>query len=140
MEWLGLHFFTPLPESGHLLLDCTHNPFLVLLAYLVACAAGFGTLDMAERVSNVDNPTAKRRWRWIGAGCLAGGIWSTHFISMLAFQAPIAIHYEVFMTIASLLIAMIASLFAMQTLSHAQHGVNRYKAQFGMTEGLQFLL
>ena len=120
MEWLGLHFFTPLPESGHLLLDCTHNPFLVLLAYLVACAAGFGTLDMAERVGHVDNPTAKRRWRWIGAGCLAGGIWSTHFISMLAFQAPIAIHYELFMTFASLLIAMVASLFAMQTLSHTQ--------------------
>lgn len=126
MEWLGLHFFTPLPESGHLLLDCTHNPFLVLLAYLVACAAGFGTLDMAERVGHVDNPTAKRRWRWIGAACLAGGIWSTHFISMLALQAPIAIHYEVFMTVASLLIAMIASLFAMQTLSHAQLHFHQY--------------
>ncbi|NMZ02669.1 bifunctional diguanylate cyclase/phosphodiesterase [Pseudomonas proteolytica] len=126
MEWLGLHFFTPLPESGHLLLDCTHNPFLVLLAYLVACAAGFGTLDMAERVGHVDNPTAKRRWRWIGAACLAGGIWSTHFISMLAFQAPIAIHYEVFMTVASLLIAMVASLFAMQTLSHAQLHFHQY--------------
>ncbi|KAA6167404.1 EAL domain-containing protein [Pseudomonas marginalis] len=126
MEWLGLHFFTPLPESGQLILNCTHNPFLVLLAYLVACAAGFGTLDMAERVGHVDNLTAQRRWRWIGAGCLAGGIWSTHFISMLAFQAPIAIHYELFMTFASLLIAMIASLFAMQTLSHAQLRFNRY--------------
>ncbi|MBN0976463.1 bifunctional diguanylate cyclase/phosphodiesterase [Pseudomonas hygromyciniae] len=126
MEWLGLHFFTPLPENGHLLLDCTHNPFLVLLAYLVACAAGFGTLDMAERVGHVDNPTAKRRWRWIGAACLAGGIWSTHFISMLAFQAPIAIHYELFMTFASLLIAMVASLFAMQTLSHTQLRFHQY--------------
>ncbi|NMX94684.1 MULTISPECIES: bifunctional diguanylate cyclase/phosphodiesterase [unclassified Pseudomonas] len=126
MEWLGLHFFTPLPESGYLLIDCTHNPFLVLLAYLVACAAGFGTLDMAERVGHVDNPTAKRRWRWIGAACLAGGIWSTHFISMLAFQAPIAIHYELFMTFASLLIAMVASLFAMQTLSHTQLRFHQY--------------
>ncbi|MGY2293417.1 putative bifunctional diguanylate cyclase/phosphodiesterase [Pseudomonas sp. SDO528_S397] len=118
MEWLGLHFFTDLPDNGHLLLNCSHNPFLVLLAYLVACAAGFGTLDMAERVGHVDNPTAQRHWRWIGAGCLAGGIWSTHFISMLAFQAPIAIHYELIMTFASLLIALIASLFAMKTLSH----------------------
>ncbi|PRW95784.1 diguanylate phosphodiesterase, partial [Pseudomonas fragi] len=117
MEWLGLHFFTELPESGHLLLNCSHNPFLVLLAYLVACAAGFGTLDMAERVGHVEDPTAQRHWRWLGAGCLAGGIWSTHFISMLAFQAPIAIHYELFMTFASLLIALIASLIAMQTLS-----------------------
>ncbi|QOU06663.1 EAL domain-containing protein [Pseudomonas fluorescens] len=126
MEWLGLHFFIDLPGNGHLLLNCSHNPFLVLLAYLVACAAGFGTLDMAERVSHVEDPTARRHWRWLGAGCLAGGIWSTHYISMLAFQAPIAIHYELIMTFASLVIALIASLFAMQTLSHAQLRLHQY--------------
>ncbi|AZF14861.1 bifunctional diguanylate cyclase/phosphodiesterase [Pseudomonas sp. R3-18-08] len=126
MEWLGLHFFTDLPDNGHLLLNCSHNPFLVLLAYLVACAAGFGTLDMAERVGHVEDPTARRRWCWLGAGCLAGGIWSTHFISMLAFQAPVAIHYELLMTFASLVIALIASLFAMQTLSHAHLRFHQY--------------
>ncbi len=126
MEWLGQHFFTDLPDSGHLLLNCSHNPFLVLLAYLVACAAGFGTLDMAERVGHVEDPTARRHWRWLGAGCLAGGIWSTHFISMLAFQAPIAIHYELLTTFASLLIALIASLFAMKTLSHAHLRLHQY--------------
>jgi diguanylate cyclase (GGDEF)-like protein len=126
MEWLGMYFFTDLPENGHLLLNCSHNPFLVLLAYLVACAAGFGTLDMAERVGHVEDPTARRHWRWLGAGCLAGGIWSTHFISMLAFQAPIAIHYEMIMTFASLVIALIASLFAMQTLSHAHLRFQQY--------------
>ncbi|MDI3252985.1 MULTISPECIES: EAL domain-containing protein [unclassified Pseudomonas] len=126
MEWLGQHFFTDLPDSGHLLLNCTHNPFLVLLAYLVACAAGFGTLDMAERVGHVEDPTARRHWRWLGAGCLAGGIWSTHFISMLAFQAPIAIHYELIMTFVSLLIALIASLLAMQTLSHTHLRFHQY--------------
>ncbi|ANF84916.1 diguanylate phosphodiesterase [Pseudomonas antarctica] len=126
MEWLGMYFFTDLPENGHLLLNCSHNPFLVLLAYLVACAAGFGTLDMAERVGHVEDPTARRHWRWLGAGCLAGGIWSTHFISMLAFQAPIAIHYELIMTFASLVIALIASLFAMQTLSHAHLRFQQY--------------
>jgi diguanylate cyclase (GGDEF)-like protein len=126
MEWLGLHFFTDLPANGHLLLNCSHNPFLVLLAYLVACAAGFGTLDMAERVGHVEDPTARRHWRWLGAGCLAGGIWSTHFISMLAFQAPIAIHYDLLMTFASLVIALIASLFAMQTLGHTRLRFNQY--------------
>ena len=126
MEWLGQHFFTDLPDSGHLLLNCSHNPFLVLLAYLVACAAGFGTLDMAERVGHVEDPTARRHWCWLGAGCLAGGIWSTHFISMLAFQAPVAIHYELLTTFASLLIALIAALLAMQTLSHAHLRLHQY--------------
>lgn len=45
---------------------------------------------------------------------------------MLAFQAPIAIHYELIMTFASLLIALIASLFAMQTLSHPRLRLHQY--------------
>ena len=53
MEWLGLQFVTELPDSGQVILDCTHNPLLVLVAYLVACAASFATLDMAERVAIV---------------------------------------------------------------------------------------
>ena len=109
MGWLGARFFTELPEGGQVLLDCSHNPFLLLLAYLVACAASFATLDMAERVEHVDNPPAQRLWRWIGAGCLAGGIWAMHFIGMLAFQPPIAVNYDLPITALSLLTALVAS-------------------------------
>ncbi|WP_223484051.1 putative bifunctional diguanylate cyclase/phosphodiesterase [Pseudomonas sp. A-RE-19] len=118
MERLGLRFMTGLPESGQVILDCTHNPFLVLLAYLVACVAGFATLDMTERVGHVENPASQRLWRWVGAGCLAGGIWAMHFISMLAFQAPVEIHYHLPTTLLSLLFALTASWLAMHTLSH----------------------
>ncbi|MFJ3369199.1 putative bifunctional diguanylate cyclase/phosphodiesterase [Pseudomonas sp. NPDC086251] len=118
MEWLGLHFTTQLPESGQVILNCAHNPFLVLLAYVVACAAGFATLDMTERVGHADNAASQRRWRWVGAGCLAGGIWAMHFISMLAFQAPIDIQYQLPITLTSLLFALTASWLAMHTLSH----------------------
>ncbi|MGF6332308.1 diguanylate cyclase (GGDEF)-like protein [Pseudomonas sp. BS3782 TE3695] len=120
MEWLGLHFMTGLPESGQVILNCTHNPFLVLLAYLVACATGFATLGMTERVGHVENPASQRLWCWVGAGCLAGGIWAMHFISMLAFQAPIEIHYHLPTILLSLLFALTASWLAMHTLSHPQ--------------------
>ncbi|WP_018926888.1 putative bifunctional diguanylate cyclase/phosphodiesterase [Pseudomonas umsongensis] len=120
MEWLGLHFMTGLPDSGQVILNCTHNPFLVLLAYLVACTAGFATLDMTERVGHVEKSASQRLWRWVGAGCLAGGIWSMHFISMLAFQVPIEIHYHLPTTLISLLFALTASWLAMYTLSHPQ--------------------
>ncbi|MFW0755531.1 putative bifunctional diguanylate cyclase/phosphodiesterase [Pseudomonas sp. H11T01] len=119
MDWLGLHFVTELVGSEQVVIDCRHNPLLVLLAYVVACTAGFAVLDMTERVSHAENPASQRIWRWVGACCLAGGIWAMHFISMLAFQAPIEIHYEMPITLISLLIALIASLLAMNTLSHA---------------------
>ncbi|MGE7960555.1 putative bifunctional diguanylate cyclase/phosphodiesterase [Pseudomonas sp. NPDC089530] len=126
MEWLGLHFFTELPEGGQVLLTCDHNSVLVLLAYLVACAGSFATLDMAERVRHVDLPAARRRWRWVGAFCLAGGIWAMHFIGMLALQTPIETHYDLPMTLLSLLIAVIASWLAMNTLSHPRLHLWRY--------------
>ncbi|MHC8321926.1 putative bifunctional diguanylate cyclase/phosphodiesterase [Pseudomonas sp. GB2N2] len=126
MEWLGLHFGTELTSSGQVVLNCTHDPFLVLLAYLVACVAGFATLDMAERVGHSENPTSQRIWRWVGAGCLAGGIWAMHFIGMLAFQAPVEIHYDLPVTLASLLIALLASWLAMHTLSHPRLSLWQY--------------
>src|SRR5450830_274462 len=126
MEWLGLHFVNELPETGQLLLNCSHNPLLVLLAYLVACAASFAMLDMAERVGHVEKPSQQRVWRWVGACCLAGGIWAMHFISMLAFQAPIDIQYDLPITLSSLLIALLASFLAMHTLGHPELRTSQY--------------
>ncbi|QTD34690.1 putative bifunctional diguanylate cyclase/phosphodiesterase [Pseudomonas fluorescens] len=126
MEWLGLQFVAEQPESGQVILNCTHNPLLVLVAYLVACAASFATLDMAERVAHAEEPGSQRLWRWIGATCLAGGIWAMHFISMLAFQAPIDIQYDLPVTLFSLVIALLASWLAMHTLSHPQPSLLQY--------------
>jgi diguanylate cyclase (GGDEF)-like protein len=126
MEWLGLHFMTELPKGGQVILNCTHSRFLVLLAYLVACTASFATLDMTERVGNVEKNASRQLWRWVGAGCLAGGIWSMHFISMLAFQVPIEIHYHLPTTLLSLLFALTASWLAMRTLSRPHLNIWQY--------------
>ncbi|WP_285417230.1 bifunctional diguanylate cyclase/phosphodiesterase [Pseudomonas sp. efr-133-TYG-5] len=126
MEWLGLQFVSELPQSGQVILDCTHDPLLVLVAYLVACAASFATLGMAERVGHAEDAGSQRLWRWIGATCLAGGIWAMHFIGMLAFRAPIAIQYDLPVTLFSLLIALLASWLAMHTLSEPQPSLLHY--------------
>jgi len=120
MEWLGLQLFADLPATGRIVIDCRHEPFLVLLAYFVACAACFATLDMAERQSHSEEPTAHRQWHMLGACCLAGGIWAMHFISMLAFQAPVEVHYDVSLTILSLLIALAVAWVTMRSLDRSQ--------------------
>lgn len=121
-----MHFITELPVSGQVILNHTHDPFLVLVAYLVACAGGFATLDIAERVGHAEKRASQRLWQWVGAGCLAGGIWAMHFIGMLAFQAPIDIQYELPITLLSLLIALLASWLAMLTLSHPRLNFRQY--------------
>ncbi|WP_296248182.1 putative bifunctional diguanylate cyclase/phosphodiesterase [Pseudomonas sp. UBA4194] len=126
MDWLGIRFLSEFPPAGQMLLHCTHNPWLVLLAYLIACAGSFATLDMAERLAQSETAGARRRWRWLGAACLACGIWAMHFISMLAFQTAMDVHYDLPITIASLLIALFAGLLAMNLLSRPTVRLKHY--------------
>ncbi|MBJ9975928.1 EAL domain-containing protein [Pseudomonas sp. S75] len=116
MEWLGLQLFAELPADGQIILDCHHNPFLVVLAYVVAGAACFATLDMADRQIHSEERRARRQWKGLGACCLASGIWAMHFISLLAFKPPLEVHYDMVLTALSLMIALIAAWLAMNSL------------------------
>lgn len=117
MEWHRLYAPGSHIADGHLLLGSSHNPYLVFLAFLVACGASLATLHMIERAANAEKTTAKTVWRWLAASCLAGGIWAMHFISMLAFEAPFQIHYDLVITIVSLLIMWAAALIAMALIN-----------------------
>lgn len=139
MEWLGLQLFADLPATGRIVIDCRHEPLLVLLAYFVACAACFATLDMAERQSHSDDPTAHRQWNMLGACCLAGGIWAMHFISMLAFRAPVDVHYDVSLTILSLLIALGVAWLAMHSLERSKMRAHHFVLSAGLI-GLGIIL
>jgi len=126
MDWLGLHFLTSMPAHGGVMLHGSHNPLLIILAYVVACAASFATLNIAERVGHVEHANARLRWRALGSLCLAVGIWAMHFISMLSFQAPLELHYDLTVTIASLAIALVSGMMAMNALGHAELRLTQY--------------
>lgn len=94
------------------MLQGSYNGNLVALSYLVAAAASYLALDLAGRAAR---GSAASRWRWrVGGGCAMGfGIWSMHFIGMLAFSLPIRLGYDALKTAGSLAIACIASGFAL---------------------------
>lgn len=111
----SLPFFSPPAADQMALLDCSHDPLLVLLSYLIASAAAFTALNMAERVSREQS---RELWRWVGAWALGGGIWSMHFVAMLAFSAPLAFSYDLSITLLSLLIAISVSYVVMRVIGH----------------------
>lgn len=90
----------------------SYHPLLVLLSLFVAILASYTALDMAGRIA-----TARGRavhWWHAGGACAMGlGIWSMHFVGMLAFSLPIPLGYDPWITLASLLIAMALSAFAL---------------------------
>lgn len=95
----------------------SYTPWLVVVSFLVAVLASFTALDMASRVTTAATP--RTTWLWlVGGGCAMGlGIWSMHFIGMLAFRLPIPLGYALGLTTVSLLAAMASSIFALWLVS-----------------------
>ena len=94
----------------------TYDVHLVILSVAIAIVAAYTALDLAFEVT-----TAKgvARIAWIaGGGVSMGiGIWSMHFIGMLAFELPVPIGYDPFTAIASILPAIFASGFSLFIVS-----------------------
>ena len=94
-----------------------YNFSLVALSIVIAIVASFVALDLASRVVAVRGGRSAPYWRAGGAVSLGTGIWAMHFIGMLAFSLPISISYDISLTLLSLLIAMLASRWALYTVS-----------------------
>jgi len=94
----------------------TYDLQLVLLSIIVASAASFGALDLARRVTAAEGWRA-RAWLVGGAFAMGAGIWSMHFIGMLAFKLPIRMAYDPFVTLLSMVIAIVTSGFALAIVS-----------------------
>jgi diguanylate cyclase (GGDEF)-like protein len=97
----------------------SYNLLLVLLSLLVAVLASYTALDMAGRVVTAQGRAA---FWWLigGASAMGVGIWSMHFVGMLAFSLPIPLGYDVSITLASLAIAIAASAFALWLVSRRE--------------------
>src|SRR3979490_2343704 len=83
----------------------TNNPYLVALSILVASLASYTALDLGGHV-RVARGLARRAWLVAAAITMGGGIWSMHFIGMLAFVMPIPMSYDIALTTLSLIVAI----------------------------------
>jgi diguanylate cyclase len=102
----------------------TFNHWLVLLSLLVASFASYTALDLGTRIT-ASKGRAARVWLVGGAFAMGTGIWSMHFIGMLAFSLPIPLGYDVPITLLSMLIAVVVSGFALYTVTRDNLGRSR---------------
>ncbi len=83
-----------------------HDPVLIVASILVAIMASFTGLRMASGLSLI--APAERRPRIAKAAiALGGGIWSMHFIAMLAMVLDVPITYAALPTLGSVLVAIL---------------------------------
>jgi diguanylate cyclase (GGDEF)-like protein len=95
------------------MLQSTYNFYLVGTSLLIAALASYTTLDLAARISIIEKKLHRSCWLFGGACAMGLGIWSMHFVGMLAFSLPIPLGYDLAITCISLLIAIVVSYFAL---------------------------
>lgn len=94
---------------------------LVALSVLIAMVACYAALDLAARVT-ASSGKIRALWLLGGAAVMGTGIWSMHYIGMLAFILPIPMAYHWPTVLLSLLAAIVASAVALYVVSRRQMG------------------
>jgi methyl-accepting chemotaxis protein PixJ len=89
-------------------MSSTYNRSLVILSIIIAVIASYTALNLAERVT-VASGRVRLAWLIGGAASMGIGIWSMHFVAMLAFSMPIPIAYDLWTVVFSIMPAIIAS-------------------------------
>jgi diguanylate cyclase (GGDEF)-like protein/PAS domain S-box-containing protein len=94
---------------------------LVVLSVLIAVFASYAALDLAGRIT-ASHHRARLFWLIGGATSMGLGIWSMHYIGMLAFRMPMPMFYFPPTVFLSLLAAIGASVVALYTVSRSRMG------------------
>ncbi|MGE0631918.1 MAG: MHYT domain-containing protein [Pseudobdellovibrionaceae bacterium] len=100
-------------------MEIQFNPLLVTFSILVAIFASYVALNLAHTVTQAKG---KAQLLWLACGSLAmgSGIWSMHFVGMLAFEMPgMAMAYDVPLMILSVVVAVGASTLALYIISRS---------------------
>ena len=94
---------------------------LVALSVLIAVLASYTALDLAGRTTAA---RGRVRLTWLAGGATAMGlgIWSMHYIGMLAFSLPVLVLYDWPMVLLSLMAAVFAAAVALFVVSGKKMG------------------
>src|SRR5438309_3489260 len=94
-----------------------YNTGLVALSVVVATLAAFVALSISGRIVAANSRPARWAWASAGAICMGGGIWSMHFIGLLAFSLPGGVTYAPVGTVLSMIPGILASGVALHAIS-----------------------
>jgi PAS domain S-box-containing protein len=103
-------------------LQSSYDYRLVALSVTIAVLASYAALDLAGRVTSAKG-RARTIWLTGGAIAMGLGIWSMHYVGMLAFQLPVPVLYDWPLVLASLLAAIVASAIALFVVSRRTMGI-----------------
>lgn len=104
----------------------SHNLFLVLASIAVSLVAAFTGLAITNNIASLPDATRKKLVV-MSSFILGGGIWSMHFVAMLAHGFSVPVYYDSLQTLGSALVAILvagASLLMLHFSARTQRQLN----------------
>ncbi len=98
-------------------MEGSYDPLRVILSVVIAVLAAHLALDLGTRVTAARGHRASRAWLAAGAIAMGSGVWSMHFVGMLAFTLPVPFSFDPYITLSSIVIAIVVSGFALHVVS-----------------------
>lgn len=123
-ELLGMRFLTGeagLPQT----FEASYSLWLVIVSYGFALFGSYAGLSVSQQVAAAQRNWIKALWIAVGATAMGGGVWSMHFIAMLAWKLPIEVSYDIVLTSLSVVPSIGASAIALFILSKARIKLSR---------------
>jgi diguanylate cyclase (GGDEF)-like protein len=90
---------------------------LVIVSVLISIGASYAALSLADRVRAASTARLRRLWLTGGSVAMGVGIWSMHYLGMLALQLPVPVFYFWPTVLLSMLLAIAASSVALNVVS-----------------------
>jgi len=105
-----------------------YNGWIVLLSFVIALLASYSALNLAGKISRA---RGKSKYVWLMTGsCVMGcGIWSMHFVGMLALHTDLQIRYDIPITLLSALAGILSSFIAFRVTMDTQ--INKWRLGIG---------
>lgn len=111
---LSLNFRAP--STTEVVLDGNWNAVLVLISILIAIYASCIAFQVAGQARAVHHTVRREIMLLAGSLALGGGVWSMHFVGMLAFHLPMPLEYGMGTTLFSMTPSVAASWIALRLI------------------------
>jgi NO-binding membrane sensor protein with MHYT domain/nitrogen-specific signal transduction histidine kinase len=102
----------------------SYDDVLVALSVVIAIMSAYAALDLARRITFASG-WSRLLWLTGGAIAMGFGIWSMHYMGMLAFRLPVPVQYDWPTVVLSLIAAIVASAIALVVVSRAKMDLKR---------------
>ncbi len=111
-------FFLSQAEPAQLL-EGYNDPWLLALSIFIALVSASVALRLAA-IAQASQGMARQVALLSGSLVLGCGIWAMHFVGMLAFDLYVPVHYDLGLTLVSMVPGLLASWIALGVLSHSK--------------------